>query len=247
MTNVHALRVLALVALVVVFAGSALADGIPLDPRAGVAGGGTSTPIFTTSFTFILQLCGQPGSPAECGPSGPFNNPQAVFAGLNLSGVPWENITITLNLPNPLATAQAFSCSGGTLFLLSNCPAILPAGTTSVTFTLTKGGGTGIGCFNTGDLAADTQCLINSINALNPPSNDPFYQANSATAVCAENPLQVCGPAHFVIGVGFDNDVWPEQSIPTGGTASVPEPGTMALVLAGVGPLVLAMRRKRKA
>jgi len=238
-------RLVALVAMVLLISvGSALADHIPLDPRAGVAGGGLSTPITTTTFTFVLQLCGLPGSPPEC-TTGPFTNPQAVFSGVNLTGIPWDQIMITLNLPNPLATAQAFTCSGGALFSITDCPAILPAGTTSVTFTLSKGTGTGIGCYTGTNPESDFQCLINSINALNPPSNQPFYQPDSESAPCAENPLQVCGPAHFVIGVGFDNDVWPEGSIPTGGTAVVPEPGTLALVLASLGPLIFAARRKR--
>lgn len=231
-------------ACVLLSAGSAAADTIPLDPRAGVAGGGLSTPIFGTTFTFVLQLCGQEGSPAEC-TSGPFTNPQAVFAGQNLSAVPWTNITVTLNLPNPLAVAQAFTCEGGTLFTMTDCPAILPVGTTSVTFSLSKGTGTGIGCFDPLDSdPANTQCLINSIAVLTTPgSTDPYYNPN--VTECPEDPREVCGPSHFVIAVGFSGDVWPQGSIPTGGTAVVPEPSTMALMLAGLGTLALRTRRKR--
>jgi hypothetical protein len=229
-------------AVVLLSAGVAFANII--DPSAGVAGGGRSTEIFSTNFSFIFTPCTGPATPSECAA---FTNPQAVFAGENDSGVPWAHLTLTLDFP-ALSSPQSFSCFGGTFFTLNNCPQTIPDGATSVTFTFFKGSGTGIGCWdalgsdptNPADDSADVNCLINSITTKGTGVFD-----NPSDTSCPNNPNEVCGPSHFVIGVGFNQDSWPEGSIPTNGTGIASEPGFLSLCLAGLGAAMVRYRLPR--
>jgi hypothetical protein len=237
-------------AVVILSAGVAFANII--DPSAGVAGGGRSTEIFSTNFSFDLTPCTGPATPSECAA---FTNPQAVFAGENDSGVPWAHLTLTLDFL-ALGSAQSFSCFGGTFFTLNNCPQTIPKGATSVTFTFFKGSGTGIGCWdaltglgsdpaNPADDSADLNCLINNASAF---ETGGFFD-DTKDKICADDAKEVCGPSHFVIGVGFNvgpnPDHWPDGSIPTNGTGIASEPGFLSLCLAGLGAAMVRYRHLR--
>ncbi len=258
---VRSVRILLVGALIFLCAGLVLADSVPTDPSAGAGGGGLSTEIFFPAFTFNLELCGRLTSPPECtSPPGPFTNPQAVFAGDNDSGVPWDSLTLTLNFP-ALASEQILSCFGGTLFSSSDCPKNLPAESNSVTFKLFgvgPGMGTGIGCFDpkdndpndpNGDFQANLNCILNTPNLSDNFSDECLENGDDDEEDCAPT-----APSHFVIAVGFNNpgtttrNPWPPGSIPTGGSgaANVPEPGTMALVLTGMGALVARSSHRKR-
>lgn len=236
----------ALLALACVFAMASYcaADTIPPDGNVGVKGGSASTEITTTSFSFILTNCTLFPSSDDCTQAnaafGAF--PQGAFAGDNDSGVPIRQLNLTLNFA-PLASPESFGCDGGTLFSRNDCPTLLPAGTSSVTFNFFQGTGTGIGCFDStdeGDSGPNAACIRNlgGDSPLSLGSGGPEDICN----------VDHCGPSpHFVVAVGFGSGPWPPTSIPTDGTGhfATPEPGTIALVLTGLAGLVERRRRRK--
>ncbi len=191
-----------LTTLMAVSAGCALADSIPpTDPEMDVAGGGTSTAIFSPSFDFTFSTTGCPTSPSGI--------VQACFDGLNESGINWNNLTLTINFNSSTDGGNALTCASN-VYTSHICPEILPTGSNSVT--LKFFGGVGI---------------------------------PTTTVVDAPN------PSHFIfeaIAPGCTDlssscmTKW--NTVPSGGHAvgSVPEPGTFALLLTGIG--VLVARRK---
>ena len=135
------------------------------------------------------------------------------------------------------------------LFSYSDCPKILAAGASSVTFTFYKGvTGTGIGCYDFADpgdggpgakKGPNAECLHYTQEVLDgqiPVGYEDICPRKDADDVCAS--------AHFLIAVGFGGNNWPGGSLPSGGggQAISPEPGTLALILTGVG--ALAARRR---
>jgi hypothetical protein len=219
-------------------AGAAWAGTIPPDGNVGVRGGVGSTEIFTSNFSFNLTDC-TPNSgnlnTDDCQQAlaafGSF--PQGAFAGDNDSGLPIDQLTLTLNfaaLPGP----ESLVCDGGSFFSVNNCAQqILSTGATSATFKFSKGTGTGIGCFDFLDSRGD----------------------NESNADCAATggwgrlgPRRNLPSPHFVIAVGFGGTSTFFPTLPTtsGGIGATPEPCTMALFFTGLGAMAARKRLRQK-
>ena len=234
------LRWLAIIAASLLCSAASFADGLPPDGNVGIKSGSNSTPITSTVQNFTFTSCTGSGAPAECGLFG--SGVQAIFAGINESGVAFSSLAVILNFPTTITTDLSITCDAAGIFQFNNCASLTTVGKDSLTVQFLQGNGSGIGCYDTTGAAYDTTCLTNSIaaqqyNILHPGAALPYDNPVDGSCPPGQVAGEVCGSNDFVIGIGYgQGNQW--NDIPTGGTLLAnPEPPTFLLV----GGAVLSM------
>lgn len=257
------LRTFALIFCVAASAAASYADGLPPDGPVGVQKGSKSQQITSTQYSFSFQSCaGATGDvAADCAAAGP--GTQEIFAGINDSGVAWNQLTVTLNLnQNPSNPDLSIGCDVSTVFAAVGgaCGTVLSSTQTSVTVIFSQGAtGTGIGCYNSDTTIAPNQAYYNQLcsnNATSVLQNnilkgrvDPYTGVNDylngATTCPGQSLGEVCGSNDFIIAIGDATTQW--NSLPTGGTLIAnPEPTTFLLGGgAALGMILLGLLRRR--
>lgn len=228
----------------------ALADSNPPDGGVGVKGGGLSTGITSNSTPITFSNCaGATDSSVvyDCGLFG--TGTQAVFAGINETGLPWTYATLQFTVSSPLLESDTVNCFGSPIFNANNCGFTLQAGFSgTVAITFTQKGGIGIGCFDPNPNDG------NPWNNLCSQNNNAAYENGSgiidsgvlqAGATKCPPPApgftNVCGPNEFVIGLGITNSDGTGGTFPSDllqdmstMTLTVPEPSSLLLLALGL-------------
>ncbi len=250
----RSIRVVLALAVLMVFAGLAKADGInPPDGNIGMQNGSQSVSVTTLvnfPFSFVVCATATGANATECSALG---EPQAFFDGKNDTGMPWTSLQLDLTF-SQVADAAPFSiaCDGNPFFSSNNCGTYnnvdISSSSQTVDLVFTKGTGTGIGCYDTGDGGAELACALNSLGGsfANPQGlfDNPFVTS------CPDNPVEVCGGYDFIIEIGYDNSesnptFFPD--VPSGSlSADIATPEPSALILFGTGLLGLAGFARKK-
>lgn len=236
------------------------------DGGVGVKHSLNSLPITTLSGGLTFTPCSptpsEPDLATDCSTYGA----QAVFAGVNETGVGWSNLSITYSGWNQ-SMDPSVNCDGSTFFQHCTIVDATDCATSTVcsfTANFTQGNGSGVGCYNfslSSNDPTNAACLTNSGNTaasnIVHTTSDPYYNplaTYTAGIGCTYGPTlpayppgAICGPSDFALtiggtGINFNAPLSNDVTY----AAATPEPQTLLLVGAAMlGMMFIATRKKR--